>query len=251
MSTGKIDTRKTKGKRKISKTGGRNGGRRTSARPRSKAARERQVRRQKRLLALGCFIVVLVVCLVLVRLGGDQKAGTVQEDYSINASCEAYRSQVQTIAADYGMESYTDLILALMMQESSGQGNDVMQSSECGYNEKYPQKPGGITDPAYSIQCGIQELKYALERAGAAGPEDIDRISMALQAYNFGTDVYLNYMEEQGLNVWSAESAQAFARWASGETARAEDDSFRETAGPWAYGDQYYPQHVLRYYLDE
>ncbi len=65
---------------------------------------------------------------------------------------------------------YVDLILALMMQESSGQGTDVMQSSEGAYNTKYPQTPNGITDVDYSIACGIQELKYSMAKAEVTGP---------------------------------------------------------------------------------
>ncbi len=46
----------------------------------------------------------------------------------------SYRSKVEPEAANYDMSDYVDLILALMMQESSGQGTDVMQSSEGAYN---------------------------------------------------------------------------------------------------------------------
>ena len=84
------------------------------------------------------------------------------------------------------MSNYVDLILAVMMQESSGQGTDPMQSSEGAYNTQYPQEPNGITDSSYSITCGIQELKYALEKAGCTGPSDLTHIRLALQAYNFG-----------------------------------------------------------------
>lgn len=48
--------------------------------------------------------------------------------------------------------------------------------------------------------------------------------------------------------VWTAESAQAFAQMASGGRERNEDDPLHDPAGPWDYGDQYYPDHVLRYY---
>ena len=71
------------------------------------------------------------------------------------------------------MSAYVDLILALMMQESSGQGTDVMQSSEGAYNTQYPQTPNGITDVDYSIACGIQELKYSMAKADVTGPNDI------------------------------------------------------------------------------
>ena len=61
----------------------------------------------------------------------------------VNSACEAYRSQIEETASAYGMTEYADLILALMMQESSGQGPDVMQSSEGAFNTLYPQVPGG------------------------------------------------------------------------------------------------------------
>lgn len=96
----------------------------------------------------------------------------------------AYRPVVQRIAAKYGMTPYVELILAVMMQESGGRGLDVMQAAEGGFNKKYPHTPNGITDPEYSIECGIRELKYALDKAGCTGPTDLDRIKLALQGYN-------------------------------------------------------------------
>lgn len=171
-----------------------------------------------------------------------------EELLTINSACESYRQDVETIAAEYGMSDYTDLILALMMQESSGRGPDVLQSSEGAYNKKYPQVPNGITDAAYSIECGIQELKYAMEKAGVSSPTDMDKIRLALQAYNFGADVYFSYLDKNGITSWSEKTSEAFAKMASGGTARSEDDPFYETAGPWDYGDQKYPEHVLRYY---
>lgn len=152
------------------------------------------------------------------------------------------------MASDYGMTEYVDLILALMMQESSGQGADVMQSSEGAYNTLYPQVPGGITDVSYSIQCGIQELKYAMDKAGVQSPADLKNIRLALQGYNFGADSYFSYLEENNITSWSFESSKEFARIASGNTRRHEEDPLHDPAGPWDYGDQKYPEHVLQYY---
>ena len=203
--------------------------------------RQKQVRIQKTVLALVC---ILLLCIAVFRPVYKHRPAA----YTINSTCEGYRSKVETEAANYNMSDYVDLILALMMQESSGQGTDVMQSSEGAYNTKYPQTPNGITDVDYSISCGIQELKYALDKAGATGPDDLDHIRLALQGYNFGADVYFNYLEKNGITTWSVESSEAFAEIASGETARSEEDPLYSTAGPWDYGDQHYPEHVLRYY---
>lgn len=208
------------------------------------AKRRAQVRRQRLLLCmLPCLLLFLL--LIVFRLNKKENLPV------INEACESYRPDVERLAAQYGMSDYVDLLLALMMQESSGTGPDVMQSSEGAYNTEYPQEPGGITDTEYSIACGIQELKYAMERAEVSSPADMEHIKLALQAYNFGADVYLNYMEKEGYTSWSEESSEAFARMASGQTPRAENDPLRGPAGPWAYGDQNYPQHVLRYYHPE
>lgn len=205
--------------------------------------RIRQVRRQK--IFLGCIFLLILGCIFLrlPRFSGKQTT-----THQINASCEAYRDEVSTEAAQYGMSDYVDLILAVMMQESSGQGTDVMQSSEGAYNTQYPQTPNGITDVDYSIACGIQELKYSMAKADVTGPNDIANIKLALQGYNFGADVYFNYLEKNGITSWSEESSKAFAEIASGETERSKEDPLYDTAGPWDYGDQYYPEHVLRYY---
>ena len=207
--------------------------------------REKQVFRQKLLLALLplCFLAVLLLISAVFRAGRSSR-----EQMTVNAACESYRPQVEEAAAKYGMSDYVDLILALMMQESSGNGPDVMQSSEGAYNTRYPQVPNGITDSAYSIECGIQELKYSMEKAGVKSPADTGRIKLALQGYNFGADVYFSYLSEHGITSWSEKSSEAFAEIASGHTPRAKSDPLYSTAGPWDYGDQNYPEHVLRYY---
>lgn len=149
----------------------------------------------------------------------------------------AYRAAVQRIAAKYGMSEYVELILAVMMQESGGRGTDVMQAAEGAFNTKYPHTPGGITDPEYSIECGIQELKYALDKAGCTGPTDLDRIKLALQGYNYGS----------GYIDWAMQRDGGYTK----ENAIAYSDMM--CARPnWhysIYGDKEYVDHVLRYYI--
>ena len=74
-----------------------------------------------------------------------------------------------------------ELIKAVMMQESGGRGLDPMQSSEGSFNTRYPRRPNGITDPEYSICCGVQELKSCLESAEVESPIDMEHIKLALQ----------------------------------------------------------------------
>ena len=157
---------------------------------------------------------------------------------AINLSDEvlSYRPAVERIAAKYGMSEYVELILAVMMQESGGRGLDVMQAAEGSFNTKSPHKPNGITDPEYSIECGIQELKYALEKAGCTGPTDLDRIKLALQGYNYGSG-YIDWaMERDG--GYTKENAIAYS-----------DMMCARPSWPYdRYGDKEYVEHVLRYY---
>lgn len=153
---------------------------------------------------------------------------------NVSAEVEAYRSTVQRIAAKYGMSDYVELILAVMMQESGGIGKDPMQASACGYNTRYP---GGIEDPEYSIECGIQVLRDVLQKAGCTGPTDLDRIKLALQGYNYGS-AYID---------WAMERDGGYTK----ENAIAYSDMMCARPG-WnysVYGDKDYVDHVLRYYI--
>lgn len=148
----------------------------------------------------------------------------------------AYRATIQQVAQKYGMEAYVELLMAVMMQESGGRGSDPMQAAEGGFNKKYPHVPNGITDPAYSIECGIQELKYALDKAGCTGPTDLDRIKLALQGYNYGSG-YIDWaMERDG--GYTKENAIAYSDMTCARPNWHYD----------RYGDKEYVEHVLRYY---
>jgi hypothetical protein len=88
-------------------------------------------------------------------------------------------------------------------------GSDPMQSSECPANLKYPQKPGGITDPEYSIKVGIEYFASCLRAAQVKAPDDIAGISLALQGYNFGGG-YISWAEERG--GYSTQTAVEFSQ---------------------------------------
>ena len=118
-----------------------------------------------------------------------------------------------------------------------------MQASESGYNTLYPRRPNGITDPRYSIECGIQALRDALTRADVSSPTDMVNIRIALQGYNFGSG-FVIWFRNKGYTEWSFEIACEFAE-STGWGRRSDPN---HVAGPWNYGDQHYPEHVLRYY---
>ena len=75
-------------------------------------------------------------------------------------------------ARENDIEEYLGLLQAMMMQESGGQGNDPMQSSECEFNTQFEKKPNAISDPEYSIQVGIQYFAKCLEKANVSSLKD-------------------------------------------------------------------------------
>lgn len=127
-----------------------------------------------------------------------------------------------------------ELIKAVMMQESGGRGSDPMQASECSFNTRYPNTPGAITDPEYSVNVGIQNLAASLAQAGVESPIDIERISLALQGYNYGNGYIRWALENYG--GYSAQNAAEFS------------DMMAARLGWSRYGDRQYVSHVLRYY---
>lgn len=145
----------------------------------------------------------------------------------------AWKPVVEKYAEELGMSQYVNLILAVIQQESGGTPTDVMQASESGYNTQYPRSPNSIADPEYSIYCGIQELKEDLQDAGVTSSSDIQGISLALQAYNFGGG-FISFAKSHG--GYSLEVAKEFS-------------SMEAQACGWSsYGDCNYVPHVLQYY---
>lgn len=152
----------------------------------------------------------------------------------VSEEVEAYEPLIRQYATQYGISEYVELIKAVMMQESGGRGLDPMQSSEGGFNARYPRQPNGITDPEYSISCGVQELKSCIEAAEVESPIDMDNIKLCLQGYNFGNG-YISWARTN-YGGYTAMNAAEFS------------DMMAARLGWSSYGDKQYVAHVLRYY---
>lgn len=188
-------------------------------------------------IAAGGWIAILILIIVILFGGilcmvGGGNSSTVTP---VSAEVEAYEPVIRKYANEYGIPEYVELIKAVMMQESGGRGLDPMQSSEGGFNTRYPRVPNGITDPEYSISCGVQELKDCLTRAGVENPVDMEHIKLALQGYNFGNG-YISWAQSN-YGGYTAANAAEFS------------DMMAQRMGWSGYGDKQYVPHVLRYYV--
>lgn len=176
-------------------------------------------------------IVLIVMCFAGILFARDDNDS---EILSVSEEVQAYGPVIQKYAREHGIPDYVLLIQAVMMQESRGQGSDPMQCSECGFNTLYPHAPGGITDPEYSINVGIQNLADCLQLAECDSPLDIASVKLAIQGYNYG----------QGYITW--------AKSKYGEYTKSNAIEFSvktaERYGWDSYGDMDYVTHVLQYY---
>lgn len=182
----------------------------------------------------GAALALLVPLLLIFAVAGAMFGGSVNlEKAPVSDEVKAYAGLIQACAMEQGIPEYSGLIMAVMMQESGGQGNDPMQASESSFNTKYPNTPGGISDPEYSIEVGVKAFADVLRQAGVQGIDDEERLYIALQAYNFGPG-YISYAMNNGGH--SAFTALAFS------------EMMAQQMGWTSYGDPQYVQHVLRYY---
>ncbi len=188
------------------------------------------------LLAGGWVAVVIILVVVLFgcaisMFGG----GSNSKSYTpVSVEVRDYRPIIQQYAKEHGIPEYTDLIMAVMMQESGGKGLDPMQASECSFNTRFLHHPGSIVDPEYSINVGIQNLAACLKAANVQSPIDMDNIKLALQGYNYGN----------GYIAWAQEHYKGYS------TANALEfsDLMAKKKGWSNYGDSNYVLNVLRYY---
>ena len=60
-----------------------------------------------------------------------------QENPLVSTQVLNYEDLMLKYARENDIEEYLELLQAMMMQESGGQGNDPMQSSECEFNTQF------------------------------------------------------------------------------------------------------------------
>lgn len=199
--------------------------------PRKKRLTRRDRIRQIRLRILAVGILILIIlALIFVRYLGLRNGRAVH----LSEEVSAYQPVVEQYCKEYGIPSFSQVILAIMQQESAGQVADVMQSSESPFNTQYSNTPGSITDPNYSIQVGVETFAHCLREAHCTSPADQDGLKLALQFYNFGGDYASWALENYG--GYTPENA-------------AEYSLLRQQELGWSqYGDPEYVSHVMQYY---
>ena len=184
-------------------------------------------------IAAGGGAFLLVFILIVGIIAGAAFSSSSESSESLSEEVLAYTSVIQQYASQYGIPEYVSAIQAIMMQESGGRGTDPMQCSESPYNTRFPHTPGSITDPDYSIEVGVQTFADCISQSGCSSPQDLDKLKLAWQGYNYGNG-YIGWALQRG-GYTEANALQFSQQQAASH-------------GWSSYGDPQYVPHVMRYY---
>lgn len=183
-------------------------------------------------------MVIFLICSVLIvisLLNAEKPHQQKQNSHPlISEDVREHQPIVEKYAKEYDVEDHTDVLLAIMMQESGGRGDDPMQSSE-----SYCGEVGCIDDPEQSIKQGVYYFSQTLE----ASDGDIE---LAVQSYNFGKG-FVDYVKER-TGEYSQEVAIDFSKEMYDKD-RETYTCYRDEAKQHdaCYGDIYYVRDVMAY----
>ncbi len=90
-----------------------------------------------------------------------------------------------------------------------------------------------ITEPDYSIEVGVKTFADCISQAGCSTPQDLDKLKLAWQGYNYGNG-YIGWALQRG-GYTEANALQFSQQQAASH-------------GWSSYGDPQYVPHVMRYY---
>lgn len=136
----------------------------------------------------------------------------------------------------YNLGEKTAVLLGIMYQESRGEGNDPMQSSE-----SLGLKPNEIQETSLSIKQGVKHFAQ-MYKYGTEKDVSMDTI---IQSYNMGPG-YIDFIASQEVKQHSEDSAKNFSKMKVDQnpemyTCGGNKKNFRY---PYCYGDFTYATKV-------
>ncbi len=156
----------------------------------------------------------------------------------VNENVQGYAALIAQKAGEHGIGDYARYLMAIMMVESGGTGDDPMQS--LGTTDL----PAEQRIPEMSIEYGVAIFAYLLQRGQEAGV-DIDTI---IQAYNFGAG-YIDFVAANGKEHSYSLASDFAARSSRGAKVTYNNAIAVRTNGGWryAYGNMFYVYLVHQY----
>lgn len=207
--------------------------RRINRRALQRERRAQEVRRQK------IFLIMAGILLLLILAVGSQVVRKGWASSTISEEVLAYRETVEKYAKESEIEDYVDVLLAIMMVESEGVGEDVMQSSESKGLERNSLKP------EESIEQACIYFDALVDIAKDLGIKDEKAL---IQAYNFGPG-YLEYLAEHGKKHSQKLAIEYAKEQSKGKKVRYMHLYAIQKNGGWIYkfGNMFYDALVQQY----
>lgn len=175
-------------------------------------------------------------------LGGSSAGGGITGEL-INPppTVTKWRSEVERICKQYGLEEYVNVILAIIWEETGGDESyspDIMQSSESINGQM-----GGITDPVKSIEQGVKHFASVLKSAKDNGISEL----AAIQSYNYGGG-FISWLKRQNKD-YSFEAGVDFSKEQSGGQQVTYTNPLAKDFGSWRYnyGNMFYVKLVTQH----
>lgn len=187
------------------------------------------------LLSFGTGVILIVIMTLFIGTFSvlAQDGGSNSTIIPLSPEVIAYEETITRYAEENGIEDFVPILEAIMMQESKGLGDDPMQCSESVFNTKYPRVPNGISDPEYSIECGVKTFADCLNRANVKDKSDTEHLYLAIQGYNYGN----GYIE------WTISNFGGYSKY----NAQLFSDEMKAKLNASTYGDPEYVDHVMQY----
>ncbi|WP_226035557.1 lysozyme family protein [Aquibacillus saliphilus] len=186
-------------------------------------------------------LLTIMMTLISFLSNGDRRVAVPdsQRQPGLSQQVKDYRPMVEKHLKEVGKLEYTSVVLSLMMQESTGRGNDPMQASE-----SYCGEVGCIDNPELSIKQGVSYFNRVLDKANGD-------VRLALQSYNFG-EGFIAYVNERGGRYTEDLAIDFSAKMYQKLKHKGIYSCIREEANQYnaCYGDILYVQAVLNYYPD-
>lgn len=198
------------------------------------------------LIALGVILIIGIVFIAVMGIisiiAGDSEETNPEgveippDQALVSDDVLQYKTQVNEELEKYELEEYLDIVLALMMQESGGKGNDPMQSSE-----SYCGSVGCIQDVDLSIEKGVLHFSNVMEKAN-------NDVRLALQSYNYGGG-FIDYVNDNGGKYTFDLSVSFSQMWFEKVQHTGNYSCLRPEALQYSacYGDIMYVESVLKY----
>ena len=187
----------------------------------------------------GFFLLIMLIFFIVIA-GDEEMPESQTEILGQNLSPEvlAYQPLVSQYAAEYGISDYVQYLLAIMMVETGGKGNDVMQCSES------LGLPKDSLMPEESIRRGCEYFAGLLKKSLETGCD----VNTAVQAYNYGGG-YIDFVVNNGY-IHTSELAESYGLFRSGgKKVEYTNPIAVMTNGGWRYdyGNMFYVTLVKQY----